>query len=224
MLRGTFVIVFAILLLIISVSGFFFMIISNDCNIFYSNIYSNHLETKYYSNRHERSNQKWTNDFFYRSTLCQLILIFLEVVVSLVIIFYNEIGHDNNRSNNGYRLVQLIPYQNRNGTILSKFTSKCQTLFTLKFLFIILISISFLLRIVTSTLRNVWTLYSNDEHDQIFPLSTAYISNLINSLLAGTWNISAINYTTSIIEFLLFILVLSTSVRVTYTGISSIDQ
>ncbi|KAJ6225550.1 hypothetical protein RDWZM_004095 [Blomia tropicalis] len=176
-----------------------------------------------YSNRHERSNQKWTNDFFYRSTLCQLILIFLEVVVSLVIIFYNEIGHDN-RSNNGYRLVQLIPYQNRNGTILSKFTSKCQTLFTLKFLFIILISISFLLRIVTSTLRNVWTLYSNDEHDQIFPLSTAYISNLINSLLAGTWNISAINYTTSIIEFLLFILVLSTSVRVTYTGISSIDQ
>ena len=246
MIKGTFVVVLSILLLIISVSGFFVLLIgnSNDCNIFYptfaqSAFHSSHSHHHQHSEQqsNEISSLSASNDssFFYTSTLCQLTLILAEVLISLVIIFNNEIGcnHDhsvrfNSRSiNNEYNLVPStskgatstnVKYTHANG-------DKCRFIFSLKLIFIFLVSISFLLRLVTSTWSSILSLAAANHAHLSNPTSisssTSFVAKVIDTVITGASNFSGIIYVTSIIEVLLFVFVLSSSTQRTCTSSAS---
>lgn len=229
MIRCTFVVILAILLLIISVSGFFILLISNDCNIFYPYAQSTFQLSQWDSmarpteSVHSPTPFTALNDsFFYTSTLCQLTLILFEVMIALVIIFNNEIGGDidftSMVSPSSYNLVPStsVPSNSPNLSPL-KYARKCRLIFALKLIFILLISASFLLRLVTSTWSSI--LFLNPSRSFAYPStlssspSTSYVTKLIDAVITGASNFSGIIYVTSIIEVLLFVLVLSASTR-----------
>ena len=243
MIRCTFVVVLAILLLIISVSGFFILFISNDCNIFYPYAQSSLKSTPYYlvSINSKISNQDASitpNDysFFYTSTLCQLTLILFEVMVALVIIFNNEVAY-NTGLNNYNSLVPFTTRYNHNSNYyyISHYTAlyvrKCQQIFSLKLIFILLISISFLLRLITSTWNSKAFVVSDNQSlsyssspssSSLIYSPSSYIVKIIDTIIMGTSNFSGIIYITSIIEVLLLVLVFSASTRISSTSFSSI--
>lgn len=191
MIRGTFAVVLAIILLIISVSGFFILLVSDCNNIFYHQ-------------RPEFSSE--SNTFIQHLTLCQLALLVAEVVCSLVIIFSNyeqSVPVDykivpSTSSSKGKRSLALSSpnYQ----------TNKCNFMFSLKLTFIFLVSFSFLLRLVTSTWSSLVSLAPPNQ------LST--LTYLSSAVIAGAFNFSGIIYVTSILEVLLFFTVISTSSQI----------
>lgn len=197
MIRSTLAIVIAIILLIISVSGFFILLVSDCNNIFYLT----HVQQRF-SNDFSSEN----NSFIYQITLCQLTLIVAEVVCSFIIIFSNQehsVATDYN----------IVPSTSRDkGTALAPGNSranKCSFIFSLKLTLSFLVSLSFCLRLVTSTWSSLVALAPPNHLPTLAYLSSAVIT--------GASNFSGIIYMTSILEVLLFFTVISTSTRISST-------
>lgn len=194
MICGTLAVVLAIILLIISVSGFFILLVSDCDNIFYLT----HVQQRLTGFSSEN------NNFIYQVTLCQLTLIVAEVVCSLVIIF----------SNNEHAVpvdYNVVPststeYKRTNIVSVNCRTNKCSFIFSLKLIFSILVSLSFCLRLVTSTWSSLVALAPPNHLPTLAYLSSAVIT--------GASNFSGIIYMTSILEVLLFFTVISTSTRI----------
>lgn len=196
MIRGTIAVVLAIILLIISVSGFFILLVSDSNNIFFPTIHST------FQLRPEFSSE--SNTFIQHITLCQLALLVAEVICSLVIIFSNY--EYSNPAN-----YNIVPITSRRE--VKKFssspncqTNKCNFMFSLKLTFIFLMSFSFLLRLITSTWSSLISIAPPNQLPTLAYLSSA--------LIAGASNFSGIIYVTSILEVLLFFTVISTSSQI----------
>jgi len=219
MIRGTFVVILAILLLVISVSGFFVLLISNDCNIFYPYAQSTFRWDSAEGVHNHKPFTELNDSLFYTSTLCQLTLILFEVMVALVIIFNNEIGCPaDHLTGVNYNLIPSDTIQHVHPNLdPTNYARRCRLIFALKLIFILLITISFLLRLVTSTWSSVLFSDSNGPFSYMSTLSsshsTSYVTKMIDAVITGASNFSGIIYVTSIIEVLLFVLVLSASTR-----------
>lgn len=197
MIRGTFAVVLAIILLIISVSGFFILLVSDCNNIFYLTPVQQRLT--------EFSTEN--NSFIYQITLCQLTLIIAEVVCSLVIIFSNS----NQAVPVNYNIVPSTSrdFKTREVALVNCRANKCSYIFSLKLTFTFLVFLSFCLRLVTSTWSSLVALAPPNHLPTLAYLSSAVIT--------GATNFSGIIYMTSILEVLLFFTVISTSTQTSST-------
>lgn len=221
MIRDTLVVfscVLSILLLVISVSGFFILLISNDCNIFYpySQVPFNPPQPANFVPPQGHLSPSHNAAFFYNSTLCQLTLILGEVLIALVIIFNNEVYYKGRGRDSSNRL-DYHPLPGTSSTVkganLANSHGKCSYIFLLKLIFIFLISISFFLRLVTSA-WNITPSYSPGNQismsilSSAFPQSSSYVAKMIDALITGALNFSVVLYICSFIELLLFLFVL----------------
>lgn len=221
MIRGTLVIfscVLSILLLVISVSGFFILLITNDCNIFYPYTQVPFNPPQLANVIPQQGHLSPSNNaaFFYNSTLCQLTLILGEVLIALVIIFNNEVYYKGPGRDSSNRLdYHPLPGTSRTvkGANLANSHDKCSYMFLLKLIFIFLISISFFLRLVTSAWNSTPSYLPGNQISMsilssAFPQSSSFVAKMIDAVITGALNFGAVLYICSFIELLLFLFVL----------------
>ena len=208
-IRCAFVVILAILLLLIAVSGIFILLISNDCGFMYAQTTSHYVHLSS-PDLNITANSYTSNSMFYSLTICQLTLIIFEVLIALMIIFFNQIGCDSMCGEISNTLSSYAHYQPISTSHTTKIhshpnhKSKCSSVSLLKILFIVLISVSFILRLfIFSWAGLLWT----TDKTQMSSIS----SQVDTKVSSSSTYLSGLIYATTLFESLLFILVLTTN-------------
>lgn len=197
LIHCTLVVILAILLLLIAVSGILILIITNEgCS--------------QWTSKNLRPN-------LYSLAIYQLVVIIFEALTALVIVFFDEIGCDSigrgSATNQGFHkslTTDYHPVSTGQQPTTGYYSRSCNTFCTLKLAFIILTSISFVLRIFI-----IWSgQWSSNE--------TIASSGSIPVLNSGSY-ISGLIYATTLFESMLIILILTTNTFNTINNTTRMD-